>query len=66
MRCVLEMAHYFAGKFQVSVQTGADRRAAQRQFFERRDGALHPLPRIKNLSGVSAKFLAEPNRGRIH
>ena len=63
---LLEMTHHFARKIVVPIQPGADRGAAEREFLERGDrllGAPNPEP---HLLRVAAKFLAEPDRRRVH
>ena len=54
------------GKFEVPIQSGADRGAAKREFLQRGDRLLRPALSKTDLLRVAAKFLAEPDRGRVH
>ncbi len=61
-----KMRHHFFRKIDVTIQPGADSRAAEREFLQDRDRALRTLFRISDLLRVAAEFLAKPDRGRIH
>src|SRR5436189_6079582 len=65
-RPLFQMSHYFPGEFQVPVEAGADRGAAERQFRENIESAFQSFPRIEDLARITSEFLAEPDRGRVH
>jgi hypothetical protein len=50
----------------MAVQTGADRGSAQRNFAQSFDCFLRARLRVRDLLRVTGKFLAEPDRRRIH
>ena len=63
---LFEVPHHFAGELDVPVQPRANGRSAQGKFFQRSYGPLGTFTRIRNLPGISAEFLAEPDRRRVH
>src|ERR1700736_3816030 len=63
---VPEVAHYFSGKFGMTIQTGTDCGSSERQFFDRRDRVSGAQFAIFDLFRVTTEFLSQPNRSRIH
>ena len=63
---MLQMRHHFLREIDVAIQAGADSRSAERQFLQDADGALGAILRIAHLLRVTAEFLTEPHRRRIH
>ena len=55
-----------AGKFEVPIQPGADRGAAEREFLQGGDRLLRAAFPKTHLLRVAAEFLAEPHRRGIH
>ena len=63
---LFEMAHHFGREIAMPIQPGADGGAAEREFLQRGDRLLRaPFPET-HLLRVTAEFLAEPDRSRIH
>ena len=63
---LFEMAHHFAREIRVPIQPGADRGAAEREFLQNGNRLFGALFRITDLLRVTAEFLAEPHRRRVH
>ena len=61
-----EMPHDDPGKVRVAIQARADGRAADRQFFDRRDRVSRPEPRVFDLLRIAAKLLPEPHGRGVH
>ena len=56
----------FAGKSRCRFKPGADGCSAEREFLQNGDRLFRALFRISDLLRVTAEFLAEPDRRRIH
>src|SRR5262249_23098576 len=63
---LLDVMQHFLRKLDMTIQTGADRGSAQRNFAPSFDGLLRARLRVRDLLRVTGKFLAEPDRRRIH
>jgi hypothetical protein len=61
-----EMAHHFGRKIVMPVEPGPDRRPTEGEFLERADGGFGATFPVAHLLGVTAEFLPQPNRSRVH
>ena len=63
---LFEMTHHFGRKIVVAIEPGANCGPAEREFLQRGNRLLRaPFPKT-HLLRVTAKFLAESHRSRVH
>ena len=63
---LFEMAHHFGREIAMTIEPGADCGPAEREFLQRGNRLLRaPFPET-HLLRVTAEFLAEPHRSRVH
>ena len=63
---LFDMSQHFLRKIEMSVQAGADRSPAKRELAQNVNRFLRAVFSVPDLLRVTGKFLAEPDRRRIH
>src|SRR4029077_4427654 len=65
-RSVPKITHHFPRKLRVRVQSRTDRGPAQSEFFDDPDCVACRTLSVFDLLRVTAEFLAQPDRSRVH